>query len=337
MIDEKNEKLIEEFLLKSEAKGEIAETTVDKYRDLLSRFFRTAGKSIFDLTVEDYDNFIIQKKKQKKPVEATTLQTYGYALRKFVAYVKKKGTDLKIDVIDIEIPKDKRKRKPVYLTDEEVLHFLATILEDGTELRVVRFYALVRLLLDTGARISEALSVKVKDIDWKRGEVDIIGKCNRERTLMFKGEAAQWLKRYLIMRKSDNECLFTTIDGKRQWKKFEIDDLFRKYARKSGIAKRITAHTMRRTFATHLASKGVGTPVITYLLGHKSMQTTIEHYLGEPTLEEVRKKMTDDLYKFIPESDLKKSGYQEGAGSAGAGNSNSLPRTCSWDRVPRPI
>ncbi len=333
MIDEKTENLIEEFLLKHEVDGEFTESTVLKYRDLLSRLFRMTGKSIFDLTVGDIDNFKMQKRKGKngKPVEATTLQNYAFALRKFVAYMKKNGTDLKIDVNDIEIPKDKRKRKPVYLTDEEVLLFLNTILADGEkELRVVRFYAFARLLLDSGARMSEALSVKVKNINWKERTVDIIGKEDKERTIMFGSETEQWLKRYLAMRKSDNEFLFTTLHGDSEWKKFEVDDLFRRYAKKAGITKKTTAHAMRRTCATRMLRKGLKINDVSYLLGHADSQTTLKYYIGVPTTDELREKITDDYYEFAPESKLKKFGYQEGAGSAGAGSSDSPLRTSSW-------
>jgi integrase/recombinase XerD len=338
MIDEKTEKLIEEFLLKYEVDGEFTESTVIKYRTLLFHLFGITGKSIFDLTVGDIDNFKIQKRKGKngKPVEATTLQSYAFALRKFVAYLKKNGTDLKIDVIDIEIPKDKRKRKPVFLTDDEIIRFLAAILEDGTELRVIRFYALVMFLIDSAARISEALSVKHKDIDWEKRTVDIVGKGDKERTLMFGEDCEQWLKKYLDMRKSDNEFLFTTLHGDSEWKKFEVDDLFRRYAKKAGIDKKTTAHTMRRTCATRMLRKGLKINYVSSMLGHADLQTTTKYYIGVPTTDELREKITDDYYKFVSESDLKKRGYQEGAGSAGAGNAPLSNRDCAWYSVPRP-
>ncbi|MFA5925636.1 MAG: tyrosine-type recombinase/integrase [Parcubacteria group bacterium] len=331
-MDEKTKNLVEEFLLKSEAKGEISDSTVVKYRSLLLYFFKLMGKSIFNLTAGDFDNFIVQKKNyEEKPVLATTLRNYAFALRKFVAYLKKNGVDLKIGASDIEIPKDKRKRKPVYLTDEEVLRFLAAISEDGTELRVVRFYTLVQLLLDSGSRISEALSVKVKDIDWEKRTVDIVGKNDKERTLMFGSEAEQWLKRYLARRKSDNEYLFTTIDGKRQWKKFEIDDLFRRYAKKAGITKQTTAHAMRRTCATRMLRRGLKINDVSYLLGHADSQTTLKYYIGVPTTDELREKITDDYYKFAPESELKRLGFQNKAGLAGAGDANDdLPHCPKW-------
>ena len=93
---------------------------------------------------------------------------------------------------------------------------LAIILGGGQGTRLfpltqLRFRALVEVLLGTGARISEVLSLNRSDIHWERKEAKIVGKGNKERMLYFTDRALLWLERYLSRRWDEEEALFPLL------------------------------------------------------------------------------------------------------------------------------
>jgi integrase/recombinase XerD len=165
-----------------------------------------------------------------------------------------------------------------YLTEDELKNFFNSIPKKST--RDYRFRALLSVLVSTGCRISEALNLKTKGIDWEQKEAMIVGKGNKERKLYFTDWSLKCIRDYIKKRGYEGEFVFVAERKKNRWDRNDAQRNFRNYRKKLGIPSSVTAHIIRHSFATILLKKGVSLGHIQVLLGHSDIQTTSRHYLG---------------------------------------------------------
>ena len=193
-------------------------------------------------------------------------------------------TVLKVDCLDpVEIKLPRRPPPEVeFLTNEEIERVLAAI--DTTKLTGLRLRALVEVLLASGMRISEALSLDRDSIDLRKNEARIVGKGNKPRTVFFSDRSLVWVHRYLQRRADDCPAVFaTTWNPPRRWPRVDISPVFRHLRQKAGITKHLTPHLLRHTFCTNLLHNGADITFIKALAGHQDIQTTARYYLGITT------------------------------------------------------
>lgn len=160
--------------------------------------------------------------------------------------------------------------------------------------------ALLLLLLQTAARLGEALSIKRNDIDRINMEIPIIGKGRKPRCLYISEDTLFWIDKYLSIRKDNSEYLFVSLDGKSKWQQTDVGRSFRRYRKLSGITKPFVLHTLRHTAATQLALKGVPMNEIQKILGHSHLETTIKYYIGAVESDLAKKVIRDEHYRYIP-------------------------------------
>jgi integrase/recombinase XerD len=178
----------------------------------------------------------------------------------------------------ITIPKRPR-REVVFLTNEEIKRFRESI--DTKPIYGLRFRVLVETLLGTGMRISEALSLNRTSIDFIQREARVVGKGNKERIIFFSEESLDWIRRYLNRRTDKNPAIFiTTGDEPRRLRNQDLTRYFKNARNKAGINKKITNHSLRHCFASHLAFNNCPFTEIKTLLGHERLDTTIRYYVG---------------------------------------------------------
>jgi integrase/recombinase XerD len=138
------------------------------------------------------------------------------------------------------------------------------------------------LLLATGMRISEALSLKRDTFEADQKETEVVGKGNLKRDVFFSPRCRFWVKQYLAKRYDDNPWLFiTTGYPVRKWAQADISRFFILLKRKAGITKKLTPHILRHTFCTNLLHHGADITHIKDLAGHQDIQTTARYYLGK--------------------------------------------------------
>lgn len=299
-----NLKLAEEYFKKARITDDLLHNSVIKYRESIKRFFKTTGnKSFAEFEMSDFDNFVFQAKERRN--DNSGIRSVLYALKWIMKKLQDDGViDRRVDLEKISMPKIKRK-EVVYLTKEEIIKFFSIIeaeLEKSSAIRKIRTMALYMFLLETGARISEALSIKIKDIDFENGEIPIIGKGQKPRTLFLHNKSGYWIKRYLEKRKDSNEYLFVNLTGSEKWSYNDVCRSFQRYKRLSGINKKYSIHTFRHTFATQLLFNGVKINEVSFLLGHEDLQTTMKYYIGTVNKAEVKKSVLDRHFDFIPKS-----------------------------------
>ena len=201
-----------------------------------------------------------------------------FALRKFLAYcqeIHKLDTINPKDIKPMKIPK----RQVVFLSKEEVNKLIGSIRSNTKP--GLRMKALMSVLLASGMRISEALSLSWDDIDWEHKEAVIIGKGNKQRTVYFNDEALGWLRSYKLTRKDKNPALFVTFAKEpKRMRPYDLSKQFKHYVQKAGIKKKVTPHILRHTMATIMSINGADIRLIQQILGHSDIETTAKYYLG---------------------------------------------------------
>jgi len=170
------------------------------------------------------------------------------------------------------------RRLPSFLPKDESKDLLDTTFEDTDAGR--RDRALLELLYACGLRVAECCGLDLEDVDRRHGTVRVLGKGNRERMVPVGDEALAALDRYLDgrvaspgARKGSAGPLFRNPRGQRLTTR-SVHRIVGRRARAAGIARRVTPHTLRHTFATHLLGEGADLRLIQELLGHRRLSTT---------------------------------------------------------------
>jgi integrase/recombinase XerC len=136
-----------------------------------------------------------------------------------------------------------------------------------------RDVAILELLYATGLRVSELTGLDVDTVDRAEQTVRVLGKGRKERIVPYGGGAARALERYLAARPAVRGPLFVNARGGRLSDR-SVRTLVRRAARSAGVVRRVTPHTLRHTFATHLLDAGADLRAIQELLGHSRLSTT---------------------------------------------------------------
>jgi site-specific recombinase XerD len=159
---------------------------------------------------------------------------------------------------------------PVVLDPEEVAGFFDFVPS-------LKYRAALMLCYGAGLRISEAVAVKVSDIDSKRMLIRIEeGKGRKDRYVMLSPRLLAVLRRYWRAAKP-REWMFPSWRENQHLSQTSLSQACRDASIKCGLHKRITAHTLRHSFATHLLEAGTDTRVIQVLLGHSRIETTARY------------------------------------------------------------
>jgi site-specific recombinase XerD len=170
-------------------------------------------------------------------------------------------------------PKIERKL-PEHLGESDVRTLLSTSLAGRSDVQRRRDLAIMELLYASGLRRAEITTIDLKDLDLKAREIRVHGKGSKERVVVFNRSAAKAVEAYLRVRPpSRDEALFLGRGGKRL-SPMHVWRIFRNIYKVSGIDGHASPHTLRHSFATHLAENEVDLETIREFLGHESLATT---------------------------------------------------------------
>ncbi|MGA2666751.1 MAG: tyrosine-type recombinase/integrase [Patescibacteria group bacterium] len=211
----------------------------------------------------------------------STQNYYLIALRAFLKYLGSRNiTTLSPDKIELAKTGE---RQISFLDETELDHLLS--MPDLTTIQGVRDRAIIELFFSTGLRISELCHLKIEDINLDKSEFSVVGKGQKVRVVFLDQEAKNAIHNYLIRRNDKNKFLFISYGHTNQpdinITKDEISitprsvqRMIRKYAKMAGLTKKVTAHTLRHSFATDLLINGADIRSVQQLLGHSSITTT---------------------------------------------------------------
>ena len=193
----------------------------------------------------------------------------------------------------VDLPKSGLKI-PEVLSVQEITHLLNT--PDLQKPIGVRNSAMIELLYATGLRVSELVNLKLQGLNIEAGFVRVLGKGSKERVVPIGQYATKKIDTYIktarsmLLKKTASPYLFVARAGKpmtRQgfWK------LLRQYALQAGIKKKLTPHTLRHSFATHLLEGGADLRAVQVMLGHVDISTTqIYTHVAREHLKDMHKK-----------------------------------------------
>ena len=163
---------------------------------------------------------------------------------------------------------------PDVLTTGEIDRIIAAV--DGTTPKEIRDAAMLEVLYSCGLRVSELTSLRIRDLFFGEGYIRVTGKGDKQRLVPISSTARERIRRYLEVRRSaraGEETLFLNNRGS-SLTRVMIFTILREAARRAGIEKKISPHTFRHSFATHLLEGGASIRQVQELLGHESILTT---------------------------------------------------------------
>lgn len=163
---------------------------------------------------------------------------------------------------------------PDVLTTGEIDRIIAAV--DGTTPKEIRDAAMLEVLYSCGLRVSELTSLCIRDLFFGEGYIRVTGKGDKQRLVPISSTARERIHRYLEVRRSaraGEETLFLNNRGS-SLTRVMIFTILREAARRAGIEKKISPHTFRHSFATHLLEGGASIRQVQELLGHESILTT---------------------------------------------------------------
>ncbi len=201
------------------------------------------------------------------------------AIRSFYKYLVIKGVIGKNIFNSIRNPK-KEKKLPNFLSEIDIDNLFSFVEKENyqTNIHTNRDLLILELLYDTGCRASELVNIKLKDIDFKEKSIRVLGKGSKERLVYYGEYTEDTLKKYLedrneILKEKESDYLLVSKESGRLTTRrvAQIIDEIIEYV---AIKNKVTPHTLRHSFATHLLNHGADLRSVQELLGHSSLSTT---------------------------------------------------------------
>ncbi|MBD3414514.1 MAG: tyrosine recombinase XerC, partial [Candidatus Aminicenantes bacterium] len=215
------------------------------------------------------------------------------AVRSFYQYCLQRSWIKENPAKMVHTPKQE-KSIPSFLSEEEMSLFLD--LPASEKPLDMRDRAILEMLYATGLRVSELVGINVSDINFEERLLRVRGKGKKERIVPFGSAAGKKLKQYLKKRFSihkgriDKNAVFLNYRGMRLSAR-SVQRITDDYFKKSALKRKLSPHSLRHSFASHLLSRGADLRVIQELLGHESLATTQKYtHLNLKRLLEVYKK-----------------------------------------------
>lgn len=205
-----------------------------------------------------------------------SIARFTSTIRSFHQFALREKYAAKDPTVLIETPKYERKLPDVLSIDE--IDILLTT-PDATKNNGYRDRTMLELLYATGIRVSELINIEVEDVNLLMGFIKVFGKGNKERIIPLGETVIDLLKTYIedvrpqLLKRQVTHMLFLNMQGKpltRQgiWK------IIKQTGVNAGIQKRLTPHTLRHSFATHLLENGADLRAVQEMLGHSDISTT---------------------------------------------------------------
>lgn len=272
----------------------LSDNTLSAYRRDLSQYqewLAVRGSSILRADRADLQTYLgaclVKGQSQRSTAR------FMSCARSFYRFLLREGR-LQVDpTLDVDSPKLGRPL-PKSLSEEDVDRLLEA---PDTELALeFRDRAMLEMLYACGLRVSELTGLQLVQVSLNQGVVRVFGKGSKERLVPMGEEALSWLQRYMAGPRSELlkgipcDAVFPSRRGKQMtrqtfWYRIKI------YARRAGINKPLSPHTLRHAFATHLLNHGADLRVVQMLLGHSDLTTTqIYTHVAKQRMQELHAK-----------------------------------------------
>ena len=281
---------VEEFMEYRKTVYEISEQTARSNRvdlDLFEGFIKQqAIDSITGPAVMDFQVYL----KRERHNSGASINRKLFALRCYARFLECKQVAVNLPFRDILKIRQGYRNPPRALTTKQMKTFFQSI--DRSTILGIRDYCVYALMYGIGLRVGEVFALDLKDLQLKAQQITVLGKGKKRRTLHLSDELVQIITEYLAVRRcflnsKTNQALFLSRKGNRLSIR-TMEDNMKKITDKAEISswQRITPHTLRHTFASHLNDEEVDIMVLQSLLGHNSPGST-QIYI-HPSMDRLR-------------------------------------------------
>ncbi|OGF46370.1 MAG: site-specific tyrosine recombinase XerD [Candidatus Firestonebacteria bacterium RIFOXYC2_FULL_39_67] len=288
--------LVPEFLMYLSTERRYPVSTVSSYKNDINQFLLfIEKKGIGDaakITKHDILDYFSSVKEKYDPSSSARKLSAIKTFFKFLSLEKKMEEN---PAAELESPR-LMKKLPDVLSEQEIVRLLESVNQKDKD--DLRDRALLELMYATGMRISEVSNLKIYDYDTVAQYIRCMGKGSKERIVPVGKVAADWVDEYIgkirieLVEKTSSSSgeLFLNKRGKK-FSRVWLWKIIVKRAAAAGIAKHVTPHTLRHSFATHLLTHGADLRSVQEMLGHSSISTTqIYTHVDRSRLREVHKK-----------------------------------------------
>jgi integrase/recombinase XerD len=276
------EQLVLDFLSYLEFERGLSRNTLDAYRSDLQQFgshLDRTGRSALGVTPADLEAFVAALAAgdgERPPVAPATLQRKVACLRSFYRHLRRAELLGEDPTAQLRAPRQDRKLPQVLSRDE-----VARLLEQpaGGQPSALRDRALLETMYACGLRASEAIGLEVADLDLEAGILRARGKGSKERLVPVGSTAGRALEAYLRRGRPKlagdrlEQRLFLNHRGAGLTRQ-GLYKIVQRHARSAGLAAKMSPHTLRHTFATHLLAGGCDLRSLQEMLGHADIATT---------------------------------------------------------------
>lgn len=274
---------VKSFLTYIEVEKNYSKNTLSSYERDLKEFLLYLKDTFLKETIDVHEidlpaltsfmSFLYNQ--NSKPTISRKVST----VRSFFKFLHKKEIIEKNPALFLTLPKLDKILPSVLTVDEAKEIVTSPSSLDNNDKHRVRNRAIMELLYSSGMRVSELTSINMASMDKDMESATIIGKGDKERIIRIGSFAKSSLKEYIKDKRMDAEKdapLFLGARGGRLSER-EVQRLIKKYGIKSALSKKVTPHTMRHSFATHLLDSGMDLRAIQELLGHENLSTTTRY------------------------------------------------------------
>ncbi len=254
---------------------------------LLSDFLSQSDVSLDEAIVEDIEDYLGSL---YSTIEASSLHRKTASIKHFYLFLKKRGFIDDNPAVSLISPKQ-GKHLPNFLTKEEMLKLINFGYKKDE--KGLRNKAIIEMLYSSGIRVSELVSMKIKNLDFSEKLVKVLGKGKKERIIPVTKEALKSVENYLFFRKSPKTAessVFLNLKGKPITQR-GIQYILDRLSIETELYRKLTPHMLRHSFATHFLENGMNLRYLQQMLGHSNLSTTeIYTHLSISKLQEVYKK-----------------------------------------------
>ena len=265
------------LILKRYSKKTI-EVYTEQIRQFFSYFPTIAPSDLNDENVKDYMLFLLQKKNISFSRQKQVISAIKFYFEKILRRETKKYF--------FKIPPNKRRKLPVVLSKKEVNEIL-------NNTNNLKHKAILSTIYSAGLRLSEVVNLKITDIESEKMLIYVRGgKGKKDRTTILSQKLLLLLRKYFKEFKPEI-WLFEGI-GKSQYSPKSVQKIFYMALKKTNINKKVSVHSLRHSFATHLLEQGEDLRYIQKLLGHNSAKTTeIYTHITTKALSKIKSPLED--------------------------------------------
>ncbi len=265
---------LEDFIQHLQLERGLSNNTVAAYRSDIADFAKTCKvqdpRLVTPRIITDY--FGLLTRMGRKPA---TLARKISSIKHFFSYLKDDAIVVENPARAYSAPRISRYH-PDYLSPREIERIIKAVDPESKE--ADRDRAIIELLYGSGLRLSELLNLKLADVEFEAGFLRITGKGNKQRLVPLGGYAREALTQYLERRKTIHPgrnitCIFVNRTGKR-FSRVGLWKIIKRLVLRADITKRVTPHTFRHSFATHLLEGGADLRIVQEMLGHADISTT---------------------------------------------------------------